>query len=145
MITPSKSLGTKLCAADDHQSARRVPRRASGQAHQCSRPRVFAGRIVQGVEKYLGEVLHLGVRASVTIDKQQDWEEQWLFERELVYGRYGEKFRIFVTEANWCAGDLDDLKETLWANCPRDVKLMAFNGLPELLYEMVRSLESTLE
>jgi hypothetical protein len=104
-----------------------------------------AGRIVQGVEKYLGEVLHLGVRASVTIDKDEDHYEQRLHEKELVYGRHGDRFRIFVASANLIGGEVDDYKETLWANCPRDVKLMAFNALPKLLDELVKGLEATLE
>jgi hypothetical protein len=103
-----------------------------------------AGRIVQGVEKYLSDVLHLGVRASVTIDKDEDYRDAWQFQRDLVYGRYGDKFRIFVEEATLVAGDLDNHKETLWANCPRDIKLIAFNALPTLLDEMVKSLEGTL-
>jgi hypothetical protein len=104
-----------------------------------------AGRIVQGVERYLSEVLHLGVQTKVTIDYDEDHHDQWIFRRDLTYGRHGEKFRIYVAEATFCAGDLDDHKETLWANCSRDVKLMAFNALPKLLDEMVKSLEATLE
>jgi hypothetical protein len=102
------------------------------------------GRIVQAVEKYLSEVVHIGVPAWVTIDHEDDGEG-WERETSLAYGRFGEKFRIFVEIGTFIAGDLHDDKKTLWANCPRDIKLKAYNALPKLLDELVKQLEGTLE
>ena len=34
-------------------------------------------------------------------------------------------------------------EQTLWANCPRDIKLLAFNQLPELLDQIEKSLRHT--
>ncbi len=104
-----------------------------------------AGRIVQGVESYLNDILHLGVRASIVIEAFERPEEFYRAEKQLVYGRYGPKFRIFVTHTVENEGSLDVNEETLWANCPRDQKLLAFNYLPALLDELVERLETTLE
>jgi hypothetical protein len=103
-----------------------------------------AGRIVQGVEKYLSEVLHLGVSAWVRIDHEDDGDG-WEKETSLAYGRYGDKFRIFVEAGTLIAGDLDDHSKTLWANCPRDIKLKAYNALPKLLDALVGELKGTLD
>ncbi len=102
------------------------------------------GRVVQAVEKYLTEVLHVGVPGWVTIDDEDDgngWERR----TSLGYGRFGEKFRIFVETGTFISGGLDDHSKTLWANCPRDIKLKAYAALPELLDELVKQLEGTLE
>jgi hypothetical protein len=102
------------------------------------------GRVVQAVEKYLTEVVHLGVPGWVTIDREDDGDG-WERETSLAYGRFGEKFRIFVENGTFISGSLDDHSKTLWANCPRDIKLKAYNALPKLLDELVKQLEGTLE
>lgn len=104
-----------------------------------------AGRIVQGVEKYLSDVLHIGVAATIRIDKEGDERDGWVREKALTYDRYGDSFRIFVEDAVLIGGEPDEIKQTLWANCPRDVKLLAFNALPALLDAMIDRLEGTLD
>lgn len=104
-----------------------------------------AGKIIQGIETYLNDVLHVGFPASIRIDFDQDWQDQYWLEQRLAYARWGEKFRLFVIEHKEIDNAVDDHKETLWANCTRDVKLLAFNALPALLDELIKTLEGTLE
>ena len=103
------------------------------------------GRIVQGVESYLSDVLHVGVSASVVLDSVGTVDEGYFAEKSLIYGRYGPKFRIYVRDISVVQGSLDSEDEKLWANCPRDIKLLAFNQLPELLDQIEKSLRHTLE
>jgi hypothetical protein len=102
------------------------------------------GRVVQSVEKYLNDVLHLGVPGWVTIDREEDGDG-WVRETSLGYGRFGEKFRLFVESGTFIGGSLDDHDKSLWANCPRDIKLKAYAAMPKLLDELVTQLEETLE
>ncbi len=102
-------------------------------------------RNVRGVEIYLSDKLNLGVRASVTIEVEENPEEQWRAEKELVYGRHGPKYRIFVTECVLVGDTISDYKETPWANCRRDIKFLAYNYLPALLDELASSIERTLK
>jgi hypothetical protein len=103
-----------------------------------------AGRVVQGVESYLTDVLRLGTRASIRLEFERDEEGFFWSEKRLEYGRYGPKYRIYVVDAGEQQGHYAQT-ETLWANCPRDVKLMAFERLPDLLDELIRTLEGTLD
>jgi hypothetical protein len=99
-----------------------------------------AVRIVQGVESHLSDTLHIGIRAIVEIDMDENAEEYRGITRFLVYGRHGPKFRFFVIEENG-----KDEKETILANCTREVKLGAYNALPELLDTLITAFEKTLE
>jgi hypothetical protein len=103
-----------------------------------------AGRIIQGVEAYLSDVLHIGVSASVPLEYESEPEEYYRSERDLNYARFGPKFRIFVSHLMESHGHPQTSDQTLWANCSRDVKLLAFNKLPELLDCLISSLEGTL-
>ena len=102
-------------------------------------------RIVQGVERYLREVIHAGVSTSIIIDQEGEYSDGYVKQKCLVYDRFGDKFRIFVEEEAIIGGEPDNIKKTLWANCPRDVKLLAFDALPALIDKMIESTEGTLE
>ncbi|MFI5461449.1 MAG: hypothetical protein ACHRXM_39110 [Isosphaerales bacterium] len=102
-------------------------------------------KVVQGVESYLSDQLHIGIRAEVLIEKDEDPSETICIQRKLVYGRYGPKFRLFVTQITSVDGSRDHYEETLWANCPRDVKLLSFTKLPELLDELAVQVEKVLD
>jgi hypothetical protein len=104
-----------------------------------------AGRIVQGVESYLSDILHLGVYGSVVLEMKDDQEGGSYSEKKLVYGRLGPRFRIFVTDFVAIEGIVATDEEIPWANCSRDLKLLAFNNLPELLDALIKRLEGTLE
>ena len=103
-----------------------------------------AGKIVQGVESFLSDIIHLGITGGVLIDSEDLPEIGYYSSTSLIYGRYGPKFRIFVTVSVDDQGREDRPKETLWANCSRDLKLQTFNKLPALLDKLIENLESTL-
>ena len=63
----------------------------------------------------------------------------------LVYGRCGPKFRISVVTEIREHGEPDMQDQTLWSNCPRDLKLLAYTQLPRLLDKLIESVEGTLE
>jgi hypothetical protein len=102
-------------------------------------------KVVHGVEAHLSDTLHLGVTASVLIEEQEDPTGTISIRRRLVYGRHGPKFRLFITETTSVDGNRDDYEETAWANCPRDMKLLSFQKLPELLDELATQMEGLLE
>jgi len=102
-------------------------------------------KVVLGVEAHLSETLRIGVTASVLIEKDEDPSETICHYRRLNYGRYGSKFRLFVTVTTSCDGSRDSYEETLWANCPRDMKLLSFQKLPDLLDALAVEMERLLE
>lgn len=104
-----------------------------------------AGRIVQGVETYLSDVLHLGVSGSVLLDVEEDEDGNYRKEKWLVYSRFGPKYRIFVTETQEAQGMSGPEDSKLWANCSRDVKHLALSKIPALLDKLIESLKLTLE
>ncbi len=102
-------------------------------------------KVVQGVEAHLSDTLRIGVTASVLIERDEDPTETICIRRELVYGRHGPKFRFYVAETTSVDGNRDLLEQTPWANCPRDMKLLSFQKLPELLDELARQVEALLD
>jgi hypothetical protein len=102
-------------------------------------------KVVQGVEAHLSDVLHLGIRASVVIEEDEDPSGTISIRRSLVYGKYGSKFRLAVVQITSVDGNRDGYEETLWANCPRDMKLLVFTKLPELLDALAVQVEKVLE
>jgi hypothetical protein len=101
-------------------------------------------KVVQGVESHLSDTLHIGIRAAILIERDEDPSDTICIKRMLVYGRYGPKFRLFVTCTTSIDGSRDQYEETLWANCPRDMKLLTFTKLPELLDELALQVEKVL-
>ncbi len=102
-------------------------------------------KVVQGVEAHLSDTLRIGVTASVLIEREEDPTETVCIRRELVYGRFGPKFRLYVAEITAVDGCQDQLEQTPWANCPRDMKLLSFQKLPELLDELAKQMEGLLD
>jgi hypothetical protein len=103
------------------------------------------GKVVQGVESYLNETLYIGVVASVEIDRDTDPTGSITSRRMLLYSRYGPKFRIVVSNITEVDGNEEKYEETLWANCPRDLKLLAFDKLPALLDKLILRMEAMLD
>jgi hypothetical protein len=101
-------------------------------------------KIVQRVETYLNETLHIGVRAWVKLESGSDQTDTVNWHRKLVYGRCGPKFRLCVVYEESVDGNVQEYEETLWANCPRDMKLLAFKHIPELLDEIAFQMQSML-
>ena len=104
-----------------------------------------ASRIVQTVETYLTDVVHLGVRGSVILEEHDEGNQAFYMKKELVYDRFRSKFRIFVTHFVGIDGCVDTDEATLWANCSRETRLLAFNRLPDLLDQLIKSMEGTLD
>ncbi len=102
-------------------------------------------KVVQGVEAHLSDTLHIGVRASVLIEHDEDESGTIGNDYCLVYDRYGPKFRFSIVYTCDVDGNKQGRTETLWANCPRDMKLLAFQKLPELLDALAVRMEEMLE
>jgi hypothetical protein len=101
-------------------------------------------KVVQGVESHLSEQLRIGVRAGVLIEHDENEDASICIDYSLVYGRHGSSFRFYVVHTVDCDGNNQGRTETLWANCPRDLKLMAFQKLPELLDAIATNAEKLL-
>lgn len=117
-----------------------------------------AGRIIQQVERFLGEEMGIGISADTAyfLDEPYEGDDQdeagWIDEvgnparpdvcHALGYGRIGGKYRIHVITTleghktnshNGLTRHTTVLDRTPWASCPRDLKLTAFPVLPKLL------------
>jgi hypothetical protein len=101
-------------------------------------------KIVQGVESHLSETLRIDIRAGVLIEHDEDESGSMCIDYNLVYGRQGSSFRFYVVRTVEVDGSQPGREERLWANCPRDLKLLAFQKLPELLDAIAVEAEALL-
>jgi hypothetical protein len=102
-----------------------------------------ATRLVEQVERFLTETVSIGISAQAgpihteieTTDDGESADRNYY----LAYGRLpGDRFRIQVIaqlQRTDRAGDWEVLEEEriLWSSCPRQLKLLAFQRLPDLL------------
>ncbi len=102
-------------------------------------------KVVQGVEAHLSDTLRIGVTASVLIERDEDPTETICIRRELVYGRHGPNSAFMSPRPPRLTGTGICYEQTPWANCPRDMKLLSFQKLPELLDELARQVEALLD
>lgn len=103
-----------------------------------------AARIVQGVETFLSDVCQFGMHCSILIAADHD-DEGGTTEMFLVYGRFGPKFRLSVQEIFEHQGRPVHEESILWANCSREVKLLAYAHLSSLLDSMIKRAEERLQ
>jgi hypothetical protein len=106
-----------------------------------------ANHLVAAVETFLSDVCNGGVQGSISIEGHADeYGPHW--ERVLHYGRFTDgKYRICIVYK-----DFDDLgpnnnpaeQWTAWANCPRDIRLAAYDQLPALLVKLIEELEARI-
>ncbi len=101
-------------------------------------------KVVQNVESALTDICHIGMAAYVLIESEDD-QAGYTRSTHLAYARYGQRFRISVIDSADYAGGPGQEQVTLWSNCSRDVKLVAFNKLPELLDKLIELMEGTIE
>lgn len=105
-------------------------------------------RVVNGVETFLSRDCGVGVSTDVLIDEFGPPHNR--IERRLVYGRLGgRQFRIWVTVTASGGSDTgydDAVRGTFGFNgCPRELRLAAYEKLPELLDALAERLEEQME
>ena len=110
-----------------------------------------ASRLVAMVEKFLVEELRIGVSAEVAYEEAPagtDDDDRALRTRHsLAFGRGGGSFRIHVLRETIAEGDEASARTVvgqeriLWPSCPREMKLKAFEKLPELLDRIIAEAE----
>jgi hypothetical protein len=112
--------------------------------------------IVTTVEKTLVEELKIGIDASQWFLTEFGGEQGTALEHYLSFNRVGSAgFRIHVaivtvrdtSEETGKAGSQEKLKEEriLWTSCNREMKLKAFEKLPDLLDSIISGAESLLQ
>jgi len=101
--------------------------------------------IVQRVEAYLSENLKLGVWANATLEHEESEDGSYKSTKSLVYGRLGPKFRFYVIDEVYDHGCGNQFDPVPWGNCTREVKISAFNALPNLLDKLIANVQNTLE
>ena len=104
-----------------------------------------AGKIVQGVENYLSDILHLGTSGAVMIDSDDDPRNASFSSTHLVYGRLCSKYRIYISCTEEFHGRQELPEDTPWANCSRELKLQSFARLPDLLDKLIENLERAIQ
>ena len=107
-----------------------------------------ANTVVAAVEIFLTEVCNVGVDASVCVDGAGD-EDGTHWDRLLRYGRsYDGTYRFFLVDRDFDNPDSRDgspsEKWTPWANCARDIRLSAYDRLPDLLTKLIAQLEARI-
>jgi hypothetical protein len=105
-----------------------------------------ANRVAMAVESFLTDTCHVGVEGQVWIDGyEENGDPGW--SRVLVYGRYNGQYRLYVAETDYrdVGPDGPEGTQTLWANCPRDIRLAAYEKLPDLLANLVGRVEARIE
>lgn len=112
--------------------------------------------IVRTVEKTLVEDLNVGIEASVKFHSEPTDQKGVFREHSLAFGRVGSAgYRLHVVtrtvrdSAQEISGS--DISESvheeqiLWPSCSRDLKLRAFDKLPELLDGIIKNAEGLLQ
>jgi hypothetical protein len=99
-----------------------------------------ASATVRQVESFL-EKAHVGsVNSKIDLESTSD------FTTSLRYERIGAKFRIAVaTENHGVPPPEAAFSVRAFSDCPRDLKLQAFQKLPELIEQIVANLESMID
>ena len=111
--------------------------------------------IMRSVEKMLVEELKIGVDASQWFRTEKGGEKGVSLEHSLSFNRVGSAgYRIHVSivtvrdtsEETGVPGTSERLSEerVLWTSCSREMKLRAFEKLPDLLDDIMQSAESLL-
>ncbi len=110
-----------------------------------------ASRLVAQVEKFLVDELHIGVSAQVCYEDVPagiDEDDRALSTRQsLAFGRAGGNFRIHVVLETAALADGSSPRaplsqeRILWPSCCREIKLKAFEKLPELLDKIIEEAE----
>ncbi|MEW4570102.1 hypothetical protein AB1L88_19730 [Tautonia sp. JC769] len=105
-----------------------------------------ATRLVGVVEKFLNEELSLGIPCRVTVSDSWDPSDELRHCKDLHYGRFEGKFRLYVAEYTiYHDGEGDNYKETPWSSCPRDLKLASFQKIPDLLADLTKKVEQAIK
>ena len=103
-----------------------------------------ATRVVALTETFLSETSGVGVEADITLESNAVSEPP-TWERLLRYGRFHDgKFRVFIADRDYEERDPynDGPSETwtAWSNCAREVRLKAYDRLPELVERVIHAL-----
>lgn len=129
------------------ESLRESIERIRGVAPSLNKATDDAQAIVSRVERFLNEY-SVGIPAQVQLD-DVDVSKNSSRQRYLSYERVDGKFRIAVTTylvletddndpfANKFMPDPEN-PPIAWGSCPRDIKLVSFNALPQLLREIAK-------
>jgi hypothetical protein len=112
--------------------------------------------IVRSVEKTLVEELNVGIEASVKFHSERALETGASREHFLAFNRVGSAgYRLHVAiltvrDSTHQPGGPDTKaplheEQILWPSCGREMKLMAFDKLPELLDRIIKNAEGLLQ
>jgi hypothetical protein len=123
---------------DDHSASLRLLRGASDELNALTDR---ANELIRRTERYLRDECHIGGTHHVHIPSMDVTAEmangqtgpEW--STYLGYERYKGEHRIVVSHL--VEGDQHELKP--WAECSRDVKLKTLDGLPELIHELLET------
>jgi hypothetical protein len=111
--------------------------------------------IVRTVEKTLVEELNIGIEASVKFYSEPGAENSVSREHSLAFGRVASAgYRIHVAtriirdsereRSESHASESLQEEQVLWPSCSREIKLRAFDKLPELLDGIIKNAEELL-
>jgi len=98
-------------------------------------------RSIHEVEVALA-ALHLGVRASVTIESRTDQQFSFTWYRCLVFGKDAKVWRLLIEEGR--DDHPEDIDFTPLVNASREVRLQATEHLAELVWAIVKTAEEEI-
>jgi hypothetical protein len=103
-----------------------------------------AALLIQSVEKFLDEDCRFGLSAYVVMSSEPASQYQD-DEQRLEYTRVDGKFKICVSYVTTQPDGEDHVhSRTVWASCPRELKLQTVDRIPDLLKEITRRVENTI-
>lgn len=104
-----------------------------------------AERLVQLIEKFLGEECKLGLTAHVSFD-QHEWPDGTESCSRLAYGRIDAQYRLMIYTADIDqSGEENHSNRTAWVNCTREVKLDTIQHIRGLLDAIAQRISSTIK
>jgi len=113
-----------------------------------------ATEVVRRIEHLLAKEMQIGIQADVRVSCKNLSTDRDIETNEttyLAFQRINGLFRIVVRTEAWQGnvvngdGDSHVIEETPWLECSRGVKLETYPKLPDLLEELTKEAERTIE
>lgn len=102
-----------------------------------------ASKLVQRVERLLVDELSIGIACSAPVLSEQNDAIGLTKHVTLDFDRFEGKFRLFVKTKTLVDGSLDESWK-LWGELPRDMKLLSFQRIPELLADLAAKVQKAI-
>ncbi|MDZ4684310.1 MAG: hypothetical protein SH850_04420 [Planctomycetaceae bacterium] len=95
---------------------------------------------VRAIEAYLSDECRVGITCEIVVEHSDDDDNP--FALKLAYGRWADKFRVFLSWNHFRYPEADESKP--WTECSRDEKLKTIEFLPTLVQKIAEETEARI-